>query len=89
VGGHWSSERPFLSAAAKQTDTPWDAGLALALVVLDVLDLKVGGGLPARLPACPPTHDALPIAWCRPAGVGRRLQHARHYSAHSASRAHR
>jgi hypothetical protein len=54
VGGHWASGRPFLSAAAKQTDTPWDAGLALPLVVLDVSELKVGRALLPGLPRPPP-----------------------------------
>jgi hypothetical protein len=42
LGGQWASGRPFLNAEAKQTDTPWDAGLALPLVALDVSELKVG-----------------------------------------------
>lgn len=55
VAGYWSSGHPFLDARLKDTRRPWDAGLQLPLMVLDVSALK------AR-PCCLLRYDAA-VAW--------------------------
>lgn len=64
LGGQWASGRPFLHAKAKQTDTPWDAGLALPLVALDVSDLKVGRRLRGMLRGCLWSLPGHPLQQC-------------------------
>lgn len=41
VGGYWSSGLPFLDASYKATRTPWEAGLQLPLMMLNITDLQV------------------------------------------------
>jgi hypothetical protein len=41
VGGYWSSGLPFLDASYKATRRPWEAGLQLPLIMLNITDLQV------------------------------------------------
>lgn len=41
VGGYWSSGLPYLDASYKATKRPWEAGLQLPLVMLNISDLQV------------------------------------------------
>jgi hypothetical protein len=40
VGGYWSNGKPYLDVSAKATPAPWDAGLQLPLMHLDVSAAK-------------------------------------------------
>lgn len=41
VGGYWSSGLPFLDISYKLTKRPWEAGLQLPLMMLNITDLQV------------------------------------------------
>lgn len=54
VGGYWSSGLPYLDATIKGTKKPWEAGLQLPLLMLNISDLQVCG-----LCAQPPQHSSM------------------------------
>lgn len=41
IGGYWSSGLPYLDASYKSTKRPWEAGLQLPLMMLNITDLQV------------------------------------------------
>jgi hypothetical protein len=41
IGGYWSSGLPYLDASYKATRRPWEAGLQLPLMMLNISDLQV------------------------------------------------
>ena len=41
IGGYWSSGLPYLDASYKATKRPWEAGLQLPLMMLNITDLQV------------------------------------------------
>jgi len=41
VGGYWSSGLPYLDVSFKGTKRPWEAGLQLPLLSLNISDLQV------------------------------------------------
>lgn len=41
VGGYWSSGLPYLDASLKATSRPWEAGLQLPLLMLNISKLQV------------------------------------------------
>lgn len=58
VGGYWSSGLPFLDAEPKTTKQPWDAGLQLPLLMLDITQLQVGQRGPRQLAPFVKSHTA-------------------------------
>lgn len=42
IGGYWSSGLPYLDASFKTTKRPWEAGLQLPLMMLNISEVQVG-----------------------------------------------
>lgn len=40
IGGYWSSGLPYLDASIKGTSKPWEAGLQLPLLMLNISKLQ-------------------------------------------------